>query len=145
KDLLVAAAIAVAPIAAACAAPESNDRVVVADATRIEYGTVVSVDIYRTREGETDRTGAVVGGVLGGVLGHQVGSGRGNTGATIGGALGGAAVGNEIEKERAQPVTRSRISVRLDSGATLAVDEAGDLNLRAGDRVRVVNDHIQRE
>jgi outer membrane lipoprotein SlyB len=75
--------------------------------------------------------GTVIGGIAGGVIGHQIGSGRGNTAATIAGALGGAVVGNEIEKKQEQ-ATRYRITVRLDSGSSLIVEDQRDLNLRVG-------------
>jgi len=108
---------------------------------RVEYGVVEAIDL--TREGATTSgLGAVLGGVAGGVIGHQFGSGRGNTAATIAGAVGGAMVGNEVEKAR--PQDRYRIVVRLDSGATLAVSEVDEGQLRVGDRVRVVNNRVYR-
>jgi len=108
---------------------------------RVEYGVVEAIDL--TRDGATTSgLGAVLGGVAGGVIGHQFGSGRGNTAATIAGAVGGALVGNEVEKAR--PQDRYRIVVRLDSGATLAVSEVDEGQLRVGDRVRVVNNRIYR-
>jgi hypothetical protein len=42
----------------------------------------------------------------------------------------------EIEKTHTQ-TTRYRITVRLDSGSSLIIEETVDLNLRVGDRVRV--------
>jgi len=108
---------------------------------RVEYGVVEAIDV--TREGTTTSgLGAVLGGVAGGVIGHQFGSGRGNTAATIAGAVGGAVVGNEVEKSR--PQDRYRIVIRLDSGATLAVSEVDEGQLRVGDRVRVVNNRVYR-
>ena len=85
----------------------------------------------------------MIGGIAGGVIGHQIGSGRGNTAATIAGTLGGALVGSEIEKRQEQ-ATRYRITVRLDSGNSLIVEDRRDLNLRVGDRVRVEDGHIHR-
>ena len=87
--------------------------------------------------------GTVLGGLAGGVIGHQIGSGRGNTAATIAGAVGGAVVGTEIEKKHVQG-SRYRITVRLDSGSTLVVEDTRDVNLRVGDRVRVENNRIHR-
>ena len=142
-NVLTSATILVMPLVSACAAPE-NQPVAVAQ-TRIEFGNVEGVDVYRVRESQDDHAAAVIGGILGGVLGHQVGQGRGNTVATIGGALAGAAVGNEIEKERSQPVTHYRVRVKLDSGTLLSIDESADPNLRGGDRVRVVDGRIYRE
>jgi len=40
--------------------------------------------------------------------------------------------------------TPFRITVRLDSGSTLIVEDTRDINLRVGDRVRVENDRIYR-
>ena len=85
----------------------------------------------------------MLGGLAGGVIGHQIGSGRGNTAATIAGAIGGAVIGTEIEKKQVQG-SRYRITVRLDSGSTLIVEDTRDVNLRVGDRVRVENNRIYR-
>jgi outer membrane lipoprotein SlyB len=52
-------------------------------------------------------------------------------------------IGHEVEKARSEQ-DRYRITVRLDSGATLSVDDANDLNLRTGDRVRIENNRIYR-
>jgi outer membrane lipoprotein SlyB len=128
-----------------CATPEPYRVYGVAPppsyAQRTEYGVVESIGL--TRDGATTSgLGAVLGGVAGGVIGHQIGSGRGNTAATIAGAVGGALVGNEVEKAR--PQDRYRIIVRLDSGATLAVSEVDEGQLRVGDRVRVVNNRVYR-
>jgi outer membrane lipoprotein SlyB len=108
-----------------------------------DEGKVEAIEIYRASDSAPLNTGTVVGGIAGGVIGHQIGSGRGDTAATIAGAIGGAVVGNEIEKKRAQ-ATRYRITVRLDSGSSLVVDETRDLNLRVGDRVRVEAGHVYR-
>jgi hypothetical protein len=106
-------------------------------------GQVEAIEIYRAPDNNPVNGGTVIGGIAGGVIGHQIGSGRGNTAATIAGALGGALVGNEIEKKQRQ-ATRYRITVRLDSGSSLIIEDQRDLNLRVGDRVRVEDDHIHR-
>ncbi|HEY1439217.1 MAG TPA: glycine zipper 2TM domain-containing protein, partial [Casimicrobiaceae bacterium] len=87
--------------------------------------------------------GTVLGGIAGGVIGHQIGSGRGNTAATIAGTIGGAVIGNQIEKNKAQG-SRYRVTVKLESGSSLIVEETRDLNLRVGDRVRIADGHIYR-
>ena len=122
----------------------ATGSVAVAEApVRAEEGNVEAIEIYRAPDNRPVNGGAVIGGVAGGVIGHQIGSGRGNTAATIAGALGGALVGNEIEKRQEQ-VTRYRITVRLDSGSSLIVEDQRDLNLRVGERVRVEDGHIHR-
>ena len=106
-------------------------------------GQVDAIEVYRASDSKPVNGGTVIGGIAGGVIGHQIGSGRGNTAATIVGALGGAVVGNEIEKRQAQ-TTRYRITVRLDSGSSLIVEDQRDLNLRVGDRVRVEDGQLHR-
>lgn len=120
------------------------DDVVLAETTvRNEYGKVEAIEIYRGSDSQPVNVGTVLGGLAGGVIGHQIGSGRGNTAATIVGAVGGAVVGSEIEKKRVEG-SRYRITVRLDSGSTLIVEDTRDVNLRVGDRVRVENNRIYR-
>jgi outer membrane lipoprotein SlyB len=109
---------------------------------RVEYGTVDAIEWFRDGDSRPTGLGAVVGGVAGGVLGHQIGGGSGKTAATIVGALGGAVVGNEME--RANERDRYRVVVRLDSGATLAMNEVGEGQLRVGDRVRVIGNRVYR-
>ena len=112
-------------------------------AIRIDYGKMEAIEIYRASDNRPVNVGTLVGGVAGGVIGHQIGGGRGKTAATIVGAIGGAVVGNEIERKQVQGA-RYRITVRLDSGSTLIVEDTRDINLRVGDRVRVENDRIYR-
>ena len=122
----------------------ATGTVVMAEAlVRAEEGEVEAIEIFRAPDNKPVNGGTVIGGIAGGVIGHQIGSGRGNTATTIAGALGGALVGNEIEKKQAQ-ATRYRITVRLDSGSSLIVEDQRDLNLRVGDRVRVEDRHIYR-
>lgn len=117
-----------------------EDRPVVAQ--RTEYGVVERIDLYRSGGGAPIGLGAILGGIAGGVIGHQIGGGTGQTAATIAGAIGGAAVGHEMQK--ANERDRYRVIVRLDSGATLALDQVGEGELRVGDRVRIVNNRVYR-
>jgi outer membrane lipoprotein SlyB len=127
-----------------CLLVAATGTVVMAEApVRTEEGQVEAIEIYHTPDNKLVNGGTVIGGIAGGMIGHQIGSGRGNTAATIAGALGGALVGNEIEKNQAQ-ATRYRITLRLDSGSSLIVEDQRDLNLRVGDRVRVEEGHIYR-
>ena len=109
----------------------------------VDFGAIEAIEIFRSVDNRPVNVGTVLGGLAGGVIGHQIGSGRGNTAATIAGALGGAVVGTEIEKKQVQG-TRYRITVRLDSGSTLIVEDTRDVNLRVGDRVRVENNRLHR-
>src|SRR5215469_889883 len=108
-----------------------------------DYGTIEAIEIYRTNDNQPVNVGTVLGGVAGGVIGHQIGSGRGNTAATIAGAIGGAVIGNEIHKSQEQS-SRYRITVRLDSGSQLVLEDSRDGDLRVGDRVRVEKNRVSR-
>ena len=109
----------------------------------IDLGTVEAIEIFRSSDSRPVNVGTALGGLAGGVIGHQIGSGRRNTAATIAGAVGGAVVGTEIEKKQVQG-SRYRITVRLDSGSKLIVEDERDVNLRVGDRVRFENDRLHR-
>jgi len=129
----------------ACLLVAATGSVVRAEApVRTDDGKIEAIEIYRAPDNKPVNGGTVIGGLAGGVIGHQIGSGRGNTAATIAGAIGGAVVGNEIEKKQEQGTQRYRITVRLDSGSSLIVEDTRDLNLRVGDRVRIENGHIIR-
>ena len=121
----------------------ADDLALAETPVRTDYGKVEAIEIYRGSDSQPVNVGTVLGGLAGGVIGHQIGSGRGNTAATIAGAIGGAVVGNEIEKKQVQG-SRYRITVRLDSGSALIVEDTRDVNLRVGDRVRVENNRIDR-
>jgi outer membrane lipoprotein SlyB len=129
-----------------CLLAAAAGSMVMAEAVaRTDEGKVEAIDVvYSAPDKKPVSSGALVGGLAGGVIGHQIGSGRGKTAATIAGAVGGAVVGNEIEKKQGQTKPRYRITVRLDAGGSLIFEEASDLNLRVGDRVRVEDGHIHR-
>lgn len=107
-----------------------------------ECGTVVSIESF-TEKGQASGGGAVAGGVVGAVVGHQIGSGRGKDLATVAGAVGGAIAGNEIEKNM-KKVTRYRVTLRMDDGAsqTLTLDAAN--NVAVGDKVKLVDGALVR-
>jgi len=113
-------------------------------APQVQYGVVEGIDVYRTDGSGPVGVGAIIGGIAGGVIGHQFGSGSGNTAATIAGAVGGAVVGNEVQKQNRVEGSRYRISVRTDSGSIMQLENANDLNLRVGDRVRVEGNRVFR-
>jgi outer membrane lipoprotein SlyB len=130
-----------------CLLVAAAGSVVMAQAAgRSDEGKVEAVDIiYSSPDHKPINRGTVIGGLAGGVIGHQIGSGRGKTAATIAGTVGGAVIGNEIEKKEEQAKSpRYRITVRLDSGSTLIVEDARDLNVRVGDRVRIEGGQIHR-
>lgn len=102
----------------------------------VEMGRVESVREVRI-EGTKTPIGAGAGAVVGGVAGSTVGGGRGSVvGATVGavlGGLGGAAAEEGITRKRGLEIT-----VKLDTGRTIAITQADDEAFRVGDRVRVL-------
>jgi outer membrane lipoprotein SlyB len=104
----------------------------------VEYGTVE--DVQYAGGGGTSGAGAVIGGVAGGVLGHQAGgSRRARDAATVGGAVLGAIIGNEIERNQrgGGSAQYSVVRVRLENGQVITLEQSTNVDVRAGDRVRV--------
>jgi outer membrane lipoprotein SlyB len=120
----------------------ANEPVARSSVVRVDYGTVEAIEIYRGSDDKPINVGTVLGGIGGGVIGHQIGSGAGNTVATIAGAIGGAVLGHELEKKVTG--SRYRITLRLDSGSTVIVEDSREVDLRVGDRVRVENSRVFR-
>jgi outer membrane lipoprotein SlyB len=105
----------------------------------VEVGYVEDVQYVGGGGGSTTGGGAVVGGIVGGVAGHQMGgSARGRDAATVVGAVAGAIIGNEIERnQRGNSQQYSVVRVRLENGQILSLEQAANLDVRPGDRVRV--------
>jgi outer membrane lipoprotein SlyB len=102
----------------------------------IEYGEIIEVRQVLI-EGTKSGAGTLGGGVLGGALGSGVGRGAGSTIAVVGGAIAGAVVGSAVE-EGATRQPGVEVTIRMDTGKTIALVQGIDPPVRAGDRVRVV-------
>lgn len=97
--------------------------------------SVRQVQIEGTRSG----VGPAAGAVVGGVAGSTVGGGRGSAVAAVVGAVAGGVAGQAIE----QGTTRKNgveVTVKLDSGALVAIVQEADEIFRIGDRVRILSD-----
>lgn len=108
-------------------------------AQSVNPGRITSIRNVRIEGGNT--AGTVVGGLAGGALGSNIGSGRtSNTAGAIGGALVGGAVGSHAQ-QRMQSRNGIEITVRLDSGRSVAVVQEVSANeqFSVGDRVRVLS------
>lgn len=107
----------------------------------VKYGTVDTVRKIDVAGDNDVATGVstVGGGVVGGVLGSLIGGGAGRTAATVGGALLGSALGYGGSK-LATGQEGYEITVRLDSGQTIAVTQGTDISFARGQKVRVLND-----
>lgn len=104
----------------------------------VEYGRVEAVRVA-VIEGTKSNIGTGAGAIAGGVAGAGIGSGT--TTRTVG-ALAGAIIGGMAGSAAEEGITRQdglEITVRLDSGRTIAVVQAADVQFRPGDRVRVLH------
>ena len=107
---------------------------------QVSYGTVVSLAAARvvpTQNEQAVSTG--IGAVAGGIAGSAAGGGRGQELTTLAGAVLGGLAGNAIGKTAgtAQGVT---ITVKLDSGRTVAITQGVDPNVifKVGEKVEVL-------
>ena len=107
----------------------------------VQYGRVTDVRNVKIEAG--NQAGALMGGLAGGALGSKIGSGSSaNTAGAIGGALVGGMLGSHVQQS-AGSRQGVEITVRLDSGSSVAVvQEVSQKNpnyFRPGDRVRVIS------
>jgi outer membrane lipoprotein SlyB len=122
-----------------CASSNSGDvysRNQVRSAQTVQMGTVQSIRHVQI-EGTKSGVGAIGGGVAGGILGSTIGGGRGSTLAALGGAAIGA-VGGSMAEEKLTKTAGLEITVKLDSGTTIAVVQEAGIIFSVGDRVRVL-------
>ena len=104
----------------------------------VRMGIVESVRPVQI-EGTRSGVGPAAGAVVGGVAGSTVGGGRGAAVATVLGAVAGGVAGQAIE----QGTTRTNgveVTVKLNSGALVAIVQAADETFKPGDRVRILSD-----
>lgn len=137
--LLAVASISV--LAAGCATQSSSSGVYRADETQreqtIKMATVESVRkvmIQRDSKG----IGVIGGAVVGGLAGSTAGGGRGQDIATVLGAIGGMVAGQAIENQANQR-EGLEVVIKYDSGETRVIVQEADLDVKAGDRVRVIS------
>lgn len=140
KRIQVSAAVLVA-VLAGCAQGLGGGSYTRDEARReqnVRMGIVESVRPVQI-EGTRSGVGPAAGAVVGGVAGSGVGGGRGSAAAAVLGAVAGGVAGQAIE----QGTTRKNgveVTVKLDSGALVAIVQEADEVFRAGDRVRILSD-----
>ncbi len=104
----------------------------------VRLGVVESVRPVQI-EGTRSGIGPAAGAVVGGVAGSTIGGGRGSTVAAVIGAVAGGVAGQAVE----EGTTRKNgveVTVKLNSGALVAIVQEADETFRAGDRVRILSD-----
>uniref|UniRef100_E6PSG4 Putative Rickettsia 17 kDa surface antigen n=1 Tax=mine drainage metagenome TaxID=410659 RepID=E6PSG4_9ZZZZ len=105
---------------------------------QVQLGTVLAVQqvVIHASQGVTS-VGSTLGAVAGGFVGSRVGNGNGSAVGAVLGALAGAAGGNMVAGNAYQQ-PGLQITVRLDNGQTIAVTQAADVPVRAGQRVELL-------
>ncbi len=109
----------------------------------VHAGTVRSIEQMDASQ-RPSGGGALLGAVIGGVVGNQIGHGTGRAAATALGAVGGAVAGNRIEENRTAPDAYYHVTVAMDNGELRAFDYRDINGLRVGDRVRIVDNQLER-
>lgn len=139
KLLHVTAFLSAAALLSGCASSNSGEVYSRDQARRtqtVQLGTVQFVKNVQI-EGTKSGVGAIGGGVAGGVLGSTVGAGKGSVLAAVGGAALGA-VGGTVAEEKLTKKAGLEITVKLDSGSSIAVVQEADVMFSVGERVRVL-------
>lgn len=125
---------------AACASAPNNHTFSHSEAGRAQTVQWGEVEALRevTIQNDNRGVGTATGAALGGLAGSTLGSGRrANTAGAVAGAAAGGAIGNAASASTTPGI---EITVRLDSGQSVAVVQAGSINeFRVGDRVRVTS------
>lgn len=104
----------------------------------VRMGMVESVRPVQI-EGTRSGVGPAAGAIVGGIAGSTVGGGRGSTAAAVLGGVAGGVAGQAIE-QGATRRTGVEITVKLDSGALVAIVQEADEIFRPGERVRILSD-----
>ena len=110
-----------------------------------DCGIVTRINTVASGRTAPAATGAILGGIVGAVAGHEIsdhtGGSKGNQNvAAAAGAIGGALAGNQIQKN----VTNDTfdITVRMDDGRTIVVNQRDLGGIRENTYVRVVNGRV---
>lgn len=104
----------------------------------VRMGVVESVRQVQI-EGTRTIVGPAAGAVVGGLAGSTVGGGRGSDIAAVLGAVAGGVAGQAIEQGTTRR-TGVEVTVKLDSGALVAIVQEADETFKAGERVRILSD-----
>ncbi len=102
----------------------------------VSEGTVVSLRAVQIAGDETPWVGAGVGAVLGGLAGNAISSGHG-AGTVLGAVAGG--LGGAVIEQQATRKEGVELTIRLDSGRTVAVTQHCRRRFESGTHVRLVS------
>lgn len=138
--LLAVCAIAIAAVSG-CATQSSSSAVYKSSETQREQSVrMATVEAVRKVMIQRDSKGiGLVGGaVVGGIAGSTAGKGKGADIGTVLGAIGGLVAGQAIENQANQR-EGLEITVKYDNGDTRIIVQEADVDVKPGDRVRIVS------
>ncbi|MDM0011306.1 glycine zipper 2TM domain-containing protein [Variovorax sp. J22P168] len=124
------AALAMALVLAACAAPGNQPG-----AMQIRQGKIEQITPTTIASSHHTGIGAVLGGLAGVGIGSLIGGGTGRDVAMVVGAIGGTMAGSEVARRYDTPIAGQEIFVRTDSGVLIEVTQPVTPGLRVGQRV----------
>ena len=108
-------------------------------AQQVMLGTVVAVQPIAIAASSTaTMPGGALGALAGGYVGSRIGNGNGSKVAAVLGAIAGG-LGGEAATNAAYRQAGYQVTVKLDSGQTIALAQAADAALRPGERVEYVS------
>jgi outer membrane lipoprotein SlyB len=141
KRMQLAAAALAAMMLAGCAESLGGGSYTRDEARREQNVRMGIVESVRQVQIEGTRTivGPAAGAVVGGIAGSTVGGGRGSDIAAVLGAVAGGVAGQAIEQGTTRR-TGVEITIKLDSGALVAIVQEADETFKAGERVRILSD-----
>ena len=107
-----------------------------------DCGTVTRIDMIGGGSAVPNATGAVLGGIVGAAAGRELtedeSEGRQNT-ATVAGAVAGAVAGNAIQNRAQANNNTYSLTVRMNDGRSVVVQQGELGGIREGSYVRVYN------
>ena len=124
-----------------CATQSSSSAVYKANETQREQ-TVRMATVEAVRkvmiQRESKGIGTIGGAVVGGIAGSGIGQGKGSDIGTVLGAIGGMVAGQAIEQQANQR-EGLEITIKYDNGDRRVIVQEADLDVKPGDRVRIVS------
>ena len=102
----------------------------------VQFGEVLSVRNVIIQQNSTD-TGQAAGGIIGALAGSEAGKGKGKIVGGVVGSVTGGAIGSLIDRN-AQAEPGVEITIKLDSGRTVAIVQLAGEVFEAGEKVKVL-------
>ena len=127
-----AAALAIAFLLAACAAPGGG-----ASDMTIRQGRIEQITPTTIATSHHTGVGAVLGGLAGVGIGSLIGGGTGRDVAMVVGAIGGTLAGAKVAQRYDQPLAGQQVFVRTQSGVLVEVTQPVNPGLRVGQAVYI--------